>query len=108
MLVFGEDIRPYADLLSIAIVSTTFFACVVCAHYFTAAIRKLWQGTGLLVLDCVLCFAGSSLLIGKYSLYGAAYAMVISNLVTAVAANIYIAYIIVKMPTENTADKGEI
>ena len=93
-LLFGSEILQYINLLYYLIFASVLISSVCCFSSLMIAIRKLKQLLLFSTLACVLVFALSLVLIPKYSIYGAAYAMIITLIAQFAVESVYLAAVI--------------
>lgn len=78
VILYNEDIRPYAYILG-GIIVTVIFSCVVsCYHTLFMAIRRLAPLAIVQVLCCGLCYIIAPYLVSNYEMTGIVYASVVA------------------------------
>ncbi|MBO4338349.1 MAG: NAD-dependent epimerase/dehydratase family protein [Clostridia bacterium] len=107
-LIYGEVVIPYFNLLYFTIIASTLIAVNSCYSVLLVSVRKLKQLLAFSVSACVLVLILSLVLIPKYSIYGAAYAMIIASGIQFIAETVYILKIILSLKkTENEDEKTD-
>ena len=95
-VLFGEEILPHFSLLYYMIWASVIIAVNSCLSAFLTSTRKLKQELAFSVLACVLVAGLSYVMIDKYGIYGAAYAMIISLAIQFVLETAYVVGVIQK------------
>ena len=107
-LIYGDIVIPYFNLLYFTIIASTLIAVNSCYSVFLISVRKLKQLLAFSVSSCVLVLILCLVLIPKYSIYGAAYAMIIASGIQFIAETVYILKIILSLKnTENEDEKSD-
>lgn len=105
-IVYGEEIIPYFNLFYYVIIVSVLISVVNSYSTLLIAARKLKQLLAFSGSSCVLVLIASYLIIPKYSIYGAAYAMIGVLAVQFIAESIFIFYLLKKLNPEKSKGIG--
>ena len=81
VILYGEEIRPYAGVLSGVIVAVAITCVISCFQTMFIAARKLGALAVILVTGCCICYAVTPYLVGRFEMDGISYATIISQII---------------------------
>ncbi|MCR4563214.1 MAG: NAD-dependent epimerase/dehydratase family protein [Clostridiales bacterium] len=107
-LLFNEELLIYFNAIYLIVISVILIGLSTIINAFFISFRKLKQLLAFSVSACVLVLILCLVLIPKYSIYGAAYAMIIASGIQFIAETVYILKIILSLKkTENEDEKTD-
>jgi len=97
VILYGEGIRPYANLLNSIVITTILSSLIACFQVMFIAVRKLFSLALVLILSCIICYFITPYFINSYGMHGVAYAILVSQLATTFILILLFIHLLVKM-----------